>query len=467
MLANMRFINRKIILMYGLFLGWGEILIGQIFSDNSLDILKIFLIFAPLLLVVFFVFKRKKIRLERLYILETAAVCIALMAIYFFLYHVLPKPIKYVVVIILLSSLVFMTLSMFASFRLICTEVMTVTDAIRIAAAILFVNTFTVLLHQMIAHYNMQLLDAAILFLILCAYFLCFFKPEDTKKVYVSKSETKTPPKTLLLVAVMMFLLSIGYGPFLNSLKNMIINTYPYAFIYLRVVYLLSLAATYFLIGRIKEHLEILAMFLLAGIVVAHLFVSIFNNTNASVILTIIIQLFYPALHAVLGGLLIMLAYSFRDTYHNSFILTTTAIISLLFGVLLPAFLVGRAFLNILCTIIFSVVAMVITVFARSLVFNELSKATDMLKDEKRRTDNLNKISFYETLTPREKEILEYLISDYTNKDISGMLAISENTLKKHSKNIYAKLKIKNKNELKKIVKMEYSEHAGFPSAPG
>ena len=118
--------------MYGLFLGWGEILIGQIFSDSSLDIQKVLLIFTPLILITFFVFKWKKIKLERLYILETAAVCIALMVIYFFLYHILPQSVKYIVVIILLASLVFMTLSMFASFRLICSEVMTVTDAIRI-----------------------------------------------------------------------------------------------------------------------------------------------------------------------------------------------------------------------------------------------------------------------------------------------------------------------------------------------
>ena len=437
--------------MYGLFLGWGEVLIGQIFSDPSMDIKKVLLIFTPLLLTAFLVLKWKKIKLSRLYILENAAACIILMMVYYFLYHILPESIKYVVVIILLASLGFMTLSMFVSFRLICNEVITLSDGIRIAAVILFVNTVVVLIHKLIACYNIQLLDAAILFLILCAYFWYFFK-EESKSAYVSKCEIKTPQKSLILIAVLMFLLSIGYGPFVNSLRNSVINTYPYAFVYTRLLYLLALTFVYVKIDGAKGYLEVLMMLLIAIIVLAHILTCIFDNKSVALVMTIIIQFTYPVLHAILGGLLIMLSYLYCDTYHNMFILTMTAFVSLLAGILLPAILVGQALLNILCTLIFSVIAMVLIIFARRLVFDEFSKATAIIKDEKRRTDNLQKMACYETLTPREKEILEYLISDYNNKDIADKLTISENTLKKHSKNIYTKLKIKNKTELKKMV---------------
>ncbi len=53
-----------------------------------------------------------------------------------------------------------------------------------------------------------------------------------------------------------------------------------------------------------------------------------------------------------------------------------------------------------------------------------------------------------ELLTTREGEITELLLQGYTNKQIAGMLYISENTMKTHSRNIYSKLHVANKREL-------------------
>ncbi len=54
---------------------------------------------------------------------------------------------------------------------------------------------------------------------------------------------------------------------------------------------------------------------------------------------------------------------------------------------------------------------------------------------------------FYKT-TDRESEIIQELAEGYANKNIAEHLGISENTLKRHIANIYAKLGIKNKVEL-------------------
>jgi len=54
---------------------------------------------------------------------------------------------------------------------------------------------------------------------------------------------------------------------------------------------------------------------------------------------------------------------------------------------------------------------------------------------------------FYKT-TDRESEIIQELAEGYANKNIADHLGISENTLKRHIANIYAKLGIKNKVEL-------------------
>jgi DNA-binding NarL/FixJ family response regulator len=50
-------------------------------------------------------------------------------------------------------------------------------------------------------------------------------------------------------------------------------------------------------------------------------------------------------------------------------------------------------------------------------------------------------------LTPREKQVLYLLSKGFTYKRISEPLKVSPETIKKHLKNIYKKLKVKNKIE--------------------
>ena len=53
----------------------------------------------------------------------------------------------------------------------------------------------------------------------------------------------------------------------------------------------------------------------------------------------------------------------------------------------------------------------------------------------------------FDAITAREKEILHLLSKGITYKQISEPLQISPETVKKHLKNIYRKLKVKNKIE--------------------
>ncbi len=53
-----------------------------------------------------------------------------------------------------------------------------------------------------------------------------------------------------------------------------------------------------------------------------------------------------------------------------------------------------------------------------------------------------------ETYTPREKEVLNLLLTDMDNKTIQSMLGITRNTLKSHIRHIYGKAKVKNRVEL-------------------
>lgn len=67
-------------------------------------------------------------------------------------------------------------------------------------------------------------------------------------------------------------------------------------------------------------------------------------------------------------------------------------------------------------------------------------------------------------LTEREREITELLLKGLTYKMIASELFLSENTIKTHIKNIYAKFNIKSKMELinllveKELVKASHTK---------
>ncbi|MDO4869974.1 MAG: helix-turn-helix transcriptional regulator [Bacillota bacterium] len=57
-------------------------------------------------------------------------------------------------------------------------------------------------------------------------------------------------------------------------------------------------------------------------------------------------------------------------------------------------------------------------------------------------------------LTDREMQICELLLSDLPNVSIANELFISPNTLKKHTSNLYKKLDVSSRNELKQLLKI-------------
>lgn len=52
-----------------------------------------------------------------------------------------------------------------------------------------------------------------------------------------------------------------------------------------------------------------------------------------------------------------------------------------------------------------------------------------------------------DTLSPREKELLDLLVRGTPNKEIAKTFNISENTVRNHIANIFSKLKVNNRTE--------------------
>lgn len=62
--------------------------------------------------------------------------------------------------------------------------------------------------------------------------------------------------------------------------------------------------------------------------------------------------------------------------------------------------------------------------------------------------DALEDIAALEQLTAREKDVLQLLLEDVKRKDIAQRLNVTENTVKKHTSNIFAKLEVASRQEL-------------------
>lgn len=63
-----------------------------------------------------------------------------------------------------------------------------------------------------------------------------------------------------------------------------------------------------------------------------------------------------------------------------------------------------------------------------------------------------NREALLQTLTSRELDVLKYILEDKKRKDIAEELNVSENTIKKHTSHIFAKLKVSNRKELFEIL---------------
>lgn len=57
------------------------------------------------------------------------------------------------------------------------------------------------------------------------------------------------------------------------------------------------------------------------------------------------------------------------------------------------------------------------------------------------------------TLTAQELKVLKLASTELTNKEIANNLCISDKTAKKHRQNIYEKLNLKGKSEIRKFLR--------------
>ena len=79
---------------------------------------------------------------------------------------------------------------------------------------------------------------------------------------------------------------------------------------------------------------------------------------------------------------------------------------------------------------------------------NKISELTDQIKEQSRNTGE-EREELLESLTERQREVYDLIISGLSNKEIMSQLFIERSTLKTHINQIYKKLNIESRRELK------------------
>lgn len=68
-----------------------------------------------------------------------------------------------------------------------------------------------------------------------------------------------------------------------------------------------------------------------------------------------------------------------------------------------------------------------------------------LIKESK---NDFNQICLHYGITKKEKEIIQFVMKGYTNREIAKLFYVSENTIKKHMQNIFQKMEVNNRTSL-------------------
>ena len=194
-------------------------------------------------------------------------------------------------------------------------------------------------------------------------------------------------------------------------------------------------------------------LLILAACVYAIAFALLIYSSSNVLLANLLLQAAYPVIDVILWSLAIQMIHFFGKSNRIAALMTFAIVFSAYLGVTggeVLIFLSERPQLTLaFASLIGDIVAiMLIPVLNRACSphIDKLQKSYAQMIETKNSADRIL------LLTKREQEIVRYLSEDYLNKEIADILGISDNTIKTHARNIYTKLDVKNKRELKSML---------------
>ncbi|MEW5920431.1 MAG: LuxR C-terminal-related transcriptional regulator [Bacillota bacterium] len=304
---------------------------------------------------------------------------------------------------------------------------------------------------------------AAVMFTLLLACLLLTQKLSLGHPIPIPLEQAPFPVKLIFIVCLYFFIIKLNGGltfhvidPVLNALFR---GQYDF---YVMLPYLAALFLLYYFGDKLPRLLPIyLGTFLLG---VSHLSFILFGNTVAGYFLTetllqsgwALLNLFlwtlFGIIASVYGRPLQICSFAFMANLLAAF---TGGVIGVYLLESMPNFRLWTASFAILVIFLTYLIIPWLQKRAEQDIYNhglaEIGETAAAVlngewSDDKSMLETV--ISEFALLSEREKEVTELLVQGFTYKYIAHHLNISENTVKTHAKNIYAKLKLKNKKEI-------------------
>ena len=329
-------------------------------------------------------------------------------------------------------------------------------------AYITLIANCIVLFCNLILYFRLNNLSIVFLLLICITSFvlaiLVYKDDEVEEQIY---NDIQMPKYTILLMSGAFYLFNIGGGIVFGVINPCFNKLFPFIKVFNIIPYIIFCIITIILLKKEKLNVEFLLVYSIGLIIIGLIIFQFINNKWILLITNIFIQSGYAIMDIYMWGKIGVMSFVYNKPYKIVYYTMSANVLGVFTGVLLSNILKGSKLFNgqapIMIALISTVLGMLIVPIIHKRTLNNLESHITFIQKSKIQQQNLKKITKVETLTVREKEIANFLILDITNKKIAEKLFISENTLKKHAKNIYAKLEVKNKKELKLLLEKKDS----------
>ncbi len=454
-------VSKKFILIYGLYLGWllsftyeGPLFNILINSErHNINILLFVMHIAPILFIFLLLYRHVNRNTDTVFLYGVIAASFVFSLIYMFFGSAIGSPLHFSLLLFLsvltgIAELLFIMSSTGWYIRYVPAKYIFVSMAfiILIANSIVMICNFLILV-------SMEQLSIA-LSVTACLVSLIIAVTIDKEPVVQKPHQhIPLPRHTIPLMCIAFYLFNIGGGIVFEVIDPLMTHYFGFFDIFSILPYIVSCVLIIILVKDRKPKIEYFLITATGILIIGLILFQFISHKNILIVTNALIESGYAIIDVFMWGLVGLLSYIYNKPYKIVFFTMSSNILGVFTGVMLSNTLKhvqsSDETLPALISLICALIGMLLIPIIYKKSVTKLYADMDYLDRERERQDNLSKLTQYDDLTPREKEIAKLLTLDMTNQKIAKDLFISENTLKKHAKNIYSKLQVKNKRELK------------------
>lgn len=330
-----------------------------------------------------------------------------------------------------------------------------VDNTFKLMAFIILIANILYNICELLIKYNLTMIsELLIVFELIVALYLSFtFK--DKKDFERPEYKIHINKKAVFLICLIFFLLNIGGGIIFEIIEPILIKSYSFADCYYILPYIVATIAVINILKRNRLSLDILLLFATILIIIGFFFFLQLDNRPIILVSNFFIQSGYAILDIFMWGMVAKMVYVYDRYYEISAYTMSCNVTAVLIGRVVSKIIIAynaNIQLIIFIGLLGILISIVLIPYLSKITIKDLNDGIEKLNQEIENQNNAGLLKNQVVLTEREKEIFDLLVSNLTNKEIAEKLFISDNTLKTHAKNIYSKMNVSGKKQLKELV---------------